>query len=114
MNREKHKLINYFIQNRPKPGTLGIFSAASWNDATGKDGFGVIIIDSNAKVFCAGPCPTDMDARIELESKALTSAFKIVREKEERCSDIYISSKELWKVIHGHEDSYHWRHSNCI
>lgn len=51
VHTENHKLVNFFIYNRPKPSSFGIFLAAVWNEASGKGGLGFIIIDTNAKTF---------------------------------------------------------------
>lgn len=102
------------IFRKVAPDFCQIFLAVAWNVVTGKCGIGFTIIDSNAKVFCAGYCPINMEARIKLEAKALIVALKIVKEMGERCSNIYISSRDLREVLHRSDISYHWRHSNCI
>lgn len=48
-----YKMQSYFMENRPNPSCLGIFSMTSWNAATCKGGLGLLLIDTNGNVCYA-------------------------------------------------------------
>lgn len=106
LKRANHKLINYFMHNRPKPSQMGVFSVASWNATTDKDDSGFFMIDANSKVVCVGLSPSILAAKVEMEIMALIVALKTVKEIGERCYNIYISSRELWAVLHGSAEEF--------
>lgn len=78
---DNYKMMTYFMQNRPKPGFMGTFTATAWNVATGKGGVGFIIIDFNANVFLC---------------RFLSHHYTIMEGKMEM---------ELWALIHGYADN---------
>lgn len=79
------------MQNRPKPGFMGIFSVAAWNSAMGKGGLGFILIDTNANVCHAGFGPSMFAGNLEIEIRALCLALLHSKDTREICSNIYIS-----------------------
>lgn len=109
-----HRMQIYVMQNRPSPGSLGIFLAAAWNVVTGKGGLGFFLIDSNANVFYAGYGPSRFDGALELESRALHLALSHSINALVRCSDIYISSAGLWRNIHNVAEHISWLQQDFI
>lgn len=100
---------NYLMQNRLKPGYMGIFTTVAWNVATSKGGLGFIFIDSNANVCCVGSYPSCIEGKMEMEMRALNLTLLQFKDSREKCSNIYISFDELWKVLHLSEDLVQWR-----
>lgn len=80
VHKNNFKMMNYFLMNRPKPGTLGVYAATTWNDQKGNEGDGFIIVDSNANIICGGIGPLNMAWRVEMETVAFSSALSIIRE----------------------------------
>ncbi|XP_039119691.1 uncharacterized protein LOC120255989 [Dioscorea cayenensis subsp. rotundata] len=83
-------LRNYMMNNRPRPGFLGVLSAAAWNNATGF-------------------CPAPLAVKLELDLQALCWALQRIVSAREKCSNIYTSSVELWRMLILKEDLVSWR-----
>lgn len=111
VHTKNYKMLKYFQMNRLKPGALGFFAVAAWNEQTSKGGEGFMTVDSNANILCAGAETINISWRVEMEVVVIMSALKKIRECNGRCSNIYTSSNELWKMFQGNkgitqQDSY--------
>lgn len=109
-----HKMRCYIMQNRPNPGCLGIFSAAAWNEVTGKGGLGFVMLDSNGVVCCAGMAPCAFTGRLEIGFLAISLALHQCIVARNRCSHIYINSDDIWKAILHTDDLIHWRQKDAF
>lgn len=76
---QNYKKMNYFMQNRPIPGFIGIFTAASWNNATGKSGLGFLFVDSNANICCVGSCPSHLEGKLQMELRAIIMVLLTIK-----------------------------------
>ncbi|XP_039144737.1 uncharacterized protein LOC120282045 [Dioscorea cayenensis subsp. rotundata] len=103
-----HLMRNYMMNNRPCPGALGVFSAVAWNITTGKGGLGFMAINSNVTVCCAGFCPSSLADSLDMNLKALCWALDYIIISRECCSNIFISSEDLWKKISSNEGLVSW------
>lgn len=55
-----------------------------------------------------------MKWKVEMEGRALNRALEKISELNGRCSNIFISSNEFYKLLQGNEDLVQWRSSNYI
>lgn len=102
------------MNSRPSLGCLRVFSTPAWNNATSKGGLGFIMINSNALVCYADFCSTMLVGKLELDLKALCWALSHLLKSREKCSTIFISSKELWRQLLYNEDVVSWRHRDTM
>ncbi|XP_039142228.1 uncharacterized protein LOC120279366 [Dioscorea cayenensis subsp. rotundata] len=109
-----HLMRNYMMNNRPYPGALGVFSAAAWNITTGKGGLGFMAINSNVTVCCAGFCPSGLADGVDMNLKALCWALDYIIISRECCSNIFISSEDLWMKICSNEGLISWRQDRSL
>lgn len=64
--------------------------------------------------FWAGSHCITLEGKVEMESKALMVAITTLRDSNQRCSNIFISSHEFWMVMQGQEEIYNWDNSRRI
>lgn len=104
VHTENYKMLNYFLMNRLRPCSLGVFVVAAWNDHTSKGGKGFMIVDSYANILYTGSGPISISWMVEMETAIIISALEMIREWNGRCAIIYTSSNKLWKNLQGTED----------
>lgn len=95
-------------------GEMCIFSAVAWNGEIGKGGVGFCLIDYNTSIICVGSFPMELSGRVEMEAKALNVVMEKIPKLNWRCSNIFISSKELWDLIHHNAKTMQWWSYNQI
>lgn len=91
-----------------------VFSLRSLESATGKDGIGFFFIDTNGNVCYAGLGPCMFAEKLEIGLKPLCLALHHCNDAREKCSNIYINSDDVWKVIVLYDDLICWRHMDSI
>lgn len=93
---------------------MGSFFVTTLSDAIGKEGAGFFIVYSKTNIICTDSYPIDMKWKVEMEARALNRALEKISELNGRCSNIFISSNEFYKLLQGNEDLVQWHSSNYI